>query len=503
MFRYVAILLAVAALPLAGVARADLVVEEPLGEGYTYEAGLVGQNPPVLGFQDAWQLVSSGIYRAASSGLGYANDSQLLASSGGSIQIITPNTSDRRINRAMDYTATDTAGTFYVSGVLGPPQPRSDGLGFAMMQLLDTDGGVNFGLKFGVKAGTVRLRARSTGAVPDTDYIVANSYTPGENLFFVIKAEQNVSSWQDRISVWVNPADLGSEALAGPADGVFMTGSLDQTNGNRNIDTFLLRTMNLDSNSTAAFDEVRMGQTWQDVTPHEDVVKIRAANDAHVARHAPDSVLWDDQVMEVKNAAGDFHRKAYVRFDLSNVNQEEIAGAALSLTMTHDGGTLDNNQTNAWVFNVFGLDDGDAGENWQDWGGVTWNNAPQNDTGSGDQMLGGATLLGQFTVAGSPTVQLMLTGEDLPGLAEFLRASQDETATLIITRQTQGDGVDINLNTIHGIRSLNYDIAHGTDSAPTLFVTVPEPVTLAMAAAGCAALVGYVRRRRRCRCRKA
>ena len=278
-----------------------------------------------------------------------------------------------------------------------------------------------------------------------------------------------------------------------------MTASLGQTAGstldNRNVDTFGFRSVNFSGTGTAAFDEFRFGGDWEDVTPYIDVTRLKASDDAHVASGSPNTNLSTDQVMELKNSMGPWHRKAYMRFDLSDVRQDSIRHAWLALTVTHDGGTLDADQTHPWVFSVYGLNDGDAGENW-DPAAINWNNAPQNDTGDGEAMLANTTLLGSFTVAGSPTEQILLGEEELPGLADFFHASQDDLATLIITRQTVGDaGGDIEINTIQGIRSIDYDVFFGTDFAPTLLFSVPEPSTLVLLALGAVGLLVFARRR--------
>ena len=68
-------------------------------------------------------------------------------------------------------------------------------------------------------------------------------------------------------------------------------------------------------------------------------------------------------------------RKTYLRFDLSTLGAL-VTGVQLELTTTA-GFQI----TNTLTFDVYGLNDGDSGESWAETG-ITWNNAPQNNTGS-------------------------------------------------------------------------------------------------------------------------
>lgn len=485
---------------------APVAVEEVAigGSGYSVATDLGGQNPSVTGFQNAW-AVNSSIYYATGSGLGYTTGSQVLDSSAGAFQLYNTSNSERQAARQLDYNVAATGNNIlYFSGLVSAPAPGTiSGGGFAMMQVLDLVSDLppgTFGLQWGVNQGEVRLRARSTANVANTDYTIASTYEPGETMLFVLKAEINASSSVDRISVWLNPSDLSSESAAGAPTLIQNTHSLDQFGGlsGRAVDTFGLRTVNFDGNKTVAYDGFRFGTTWGDVSPYLDVTELPLVADAHVVGGSPTANFGSDQVMEVKNSTGSFDRKAYTRFDLSGIDPGKIIDARLALTSDFDGGAFDAS-ANQWTFNVFGLADGDAGESWDEFA-INWNNAPQNDTGDGAAMLAGATLLGQFTLGGSPDRQLMLTAGDLPGLVAFLAADTDGQATLIFTRETSGDtGGDFSLSTLHGFRSRQFDIANGTNFAPRLFVVqVPETSTFALLGAGVGllVLVGGLRRRR-------
>ena len=124
--------------------------------------------------------------------------------------------------------------------------------------------------------------------------------------------------------------------------------------------------------------------------------------------------------------------KTYVRFaydfnpEMPDGSTEPLTSATLTCT------TLDGQFPPGTT--IWGLDDGDPGENWDELG-ITWNNAPANDT-AGNGLLSNATYLGEFN---SPELQYPDpaaaggTG-DFSGdaLKDFLNADTNSLATLMI-----------------------------------------------------------------------
>ncbi len=121
----------------------------------------------------------------------------------------------------------------------------------------------------------------------------------------------------------------------------------------------------------------------------------------------------------------DFTRKTYLRFDLSQLSGADPQDARLKLTVA-------NPDCDAVTFNLFGLNDGDAGENWNE-ATLSWNNAPGNDSASQSGMNGSATLLGTFTVDAAHLGEVVSLAS--AGLVTFLQADTDGRATLMLTRQ--------------------------------------------------------------------
>ena len=127
-----------------------------------------------------------------------------------------------------------------------------------------------------------------------------------------------------------------------------------------------------------------------------------------------------------------FARKMYLRFDLMGAQKPlaELDKATLRLTLGAPNGASPDDKE--WVFRVWGLPDGDAGETWDE-KTLTWENAPQNDAKSGKDLQTGAVALGTFSIAGTGKLGDLVSFSS-PELAKWLQSDSDKLATLIITR---------------------------------------------------------------------
>lgn len=181
-------------------------------------------------------------------------------------------------------------------------------------------------------------------------------------------------------------------------------------------------------------------------------------------------------VVQLKNAGPDptennqyLSRKTYLRFDLDAIGPLETEIAWLELTASSSTGS-------EYAFDVYGLLDGHAGENWIETGSgsITWNNAPGNDPDSLGGVLGDDTVyLGQFSTAGHTPGQVLQFGS--PELVDFLNADTDGQATLILTRFTHSDDYFDHSNAFY---SKEGSLAAMGDYslAPRLMVyAIPEP----------------------------
>ncbi|MEM9281356.1 MAG: DNRLRE domain-containing protein [Verrucomicrobiota bacterium] len=141
-----------------------------------------------------------------------------------------------------------------------------------------------------------------------------------------------------------------------------------------------------------------------------------------------------DELLLIKNGTGAQapHRKAYLRFDLTQLPSRRIAEAQLHLQFTPTGWGLASMVDDS-VFEVLGIVD-DSLDQWA-YPSMNWANAPASDTASGDRMDPDKTVsLGTFTVPrGVQRGSFHLSGEPL---REFLKHDQNRLATLVVVRKT-------------------------------------------------------------------
>ena len=104
--------------------------------------------------------------------------------------------------------------------------------------------------------------------------------------------------------------------------------------------------------------------------------------DARVTLGSPNTNFGSSEFFAIQNriTAPANARKTYLRFDLAALTSA-AASASLQITPNNDF------SVGAGVtFNLYGLNDLDAGEFWNE-STITWNNAPQNDTGSNNGLI--------------------------------------------------------------------------------------------------------------------
>lgn len=181
----------------------------------------------------------------------------------------------------------------------------------------------------------------------------------------------------------------------------------------------------------------------------------------------------------------DWERKTYLRFDLSSLDGP-VTDATLNLTFLKN-----SNDPQAFpsefTFDIWGLDDGEAGDEapgdggWTE-DGATWNNAPGNLSGS-------ASLVGSFDVS-TDAAEGHVVEVSGNSLTNFLADDTTGFVTMILTRQND-----------HGAVTIFASKEHADFDGPTLALTtsdattvIPEPASMALLGLGGMMLL---RRRRR------
>jgi len=211
---------------------------------------------------------------------------------------------------------------------------------------------------------------------------------------------------------------------------------------------------------TEGFDERFHPETLNPFFKGPEWILREATQDAYIGH-----VLYTDskELLYVKNGKSNFHRKAYLAFDLSDLDPEQIRAAELMLHFEPTGLGLASHVPDA-TFAVYGLLATD-----QPWDekNLSLRNAPANIRGTGDQLIADEVVkLGTFVVPQG--VQRGRFGIDDESLAEFLRERTGASVTLIMVRETPETR---SAGLIHGIASHR----HPTLPAPTLAFRLPEP----------------------------
>lgn len=273
-------------------------------------------------------------------------------------------------------------------------------------------------------------------------------------------------------------------AVAAPNSVSFASPTLDaflnqDTDGNA---TLIVRRLGGSSSANLTFASKENGGLPAPTLAGDDLA-------ADIRTFAPDADTYVQQGQATTNFGGSSSivikdnggagttRKGYVRFDIPVLNTDAVgAWLDMEVSSNNQGGGGSTPQTQR--VNVFGLLDGDAGENWGE-GTINWDNAPAN-TG-GDGFLANAIELGHFIVRNSGSPQRILFASD--ELLDFINDDTNGLATLIFQRETSSGSWNLTLNT-----------KESGGFAPRLSLAVPVPTPAALPAA--LAMLGLVASRR-------
>lgn len=185
--------------------------------------------------------------------------------------------------------------------------------------------------------------------------------------------------------------------------------------------------------------------------------------DARVRRSQSTANYGSESFVAVQNSTTTNARKTYLRFDLSLLGGLDVIAAELQLTPTNDfpvgtGLTID----------LFGLNNLNSGESWSEAGttGITWGNAPANNTGSNTLVTSDATSLGSFVFTSDFEDGVPISFSST-AIRDFINADTNGVVTFILTGPQPAGAMNYTFASKENVDG---------DQFPTLQVSpVPEP----------------------------
>jgi len=210
---------------------------------------------------------------------------------------------------------------------------------------------------------------------------------------------------------------------------------------------------------TEGFDERFQNRQPQPLPAGPDWMLLKAIKDAYIGYPL---VTDSEHLLYVKHGESDFHRKAYLGFDLSGLHPERIGSAELMLQFEPTGLGLASHVPDS-TFAVYGLAAADR----------TWDeakmrpyNAPANIEEAGAGLVADEVRkLGSFVV--NQGVQRGRFGIDGETLADYLREHAGSTVTLIVVRETAETA---STGLVHGIASHRHPLL----PAPTIAISLRQ-----------------------------
>lgn len=170
---------------------------------------------------------------------------------------------------------------------------------------------------------------------------------------------------------------------------------------------------------------------------------------------------FSDTLLLLKNSLSkQYHRKAYLGFELNALNRERVKSASLSLAFEPTGFGFASPQPDS-TFEVYGIID----DKLNDWNEQTldWDNAPANFNDGAKVDTGKARLIGSFEV--TQTERSIVRQIKGAALTDFLNSRSDGYATIIVVRTTKESWAG---SLVHGFAGNN----HPTAPPPTLRVVL-------------------------------
>ncbi len=254
---------AVGVLLMAGVASADLLVDEGFGPGYTDDATIDGQSPARTGFTGAWtagEIDSKRDFYHRATGLTHPTmDGQTAGHVDAWVDGLSSPPNGGDISRALDYNYGTDGDEAWMAFLL-----QFDDVDGSMDIKLNGDRESSIEITVANGTGTLQTNLNGNSATQQTYTDLAAD----ETHLVVLRFVDTSGSFYDPYRMWLNPsaADVGGDTIDGGDDGtaIVLDQDLNTTDAKLPFSGLGLAT-NSDNGSNILFDEFRIGDSLADI----------------------------------------------------------------------------------------------------------------------------------------------------------------------------------------------------------------------------------------------
>ncbi|WFB35468.1 PEP-CTERM sorting domain-containing protein [Kiritimatiellota bacterium B12222] len=242
--------------------------EYETGTGYSGD-DLIGQDPTILGASGAWQNDASGYastvyYRTENVQMNYTDgNGASLSTSTGQLNLTRTSGSsatDKNVVRDLSI-GTSLPTDLYISLLVRMTDDES-----FTFRSASTNGVDSWRFNFGINASAKPFVTNTKVGGSGNEDVGAMTATTGETHLLVVKLHDSGIDG-DVTSLYLNPL-LGSEGLNSVAAEIAYGNSYVSGDASWTLKDIYLRSRVADVGSSVEIDEIRIGSTWESVTPH-------------------------------------------------------------------------------------------------------------------------------------------------------------------------------------------------------------------------------------------